>query len=349
VLWYGSSAMRPIELPPLEPPVWARGGHAQTLLGVWLPERAPRLSAGEDGVTRHEVRLSDGDRLVTLEAAARTAAQTATRAAPLSGWVVHLFHGLTGSSDSGYIRRAAERLRAAGHIVIAANHRGAGPGAGLARGMYHSGVAADVRAVLAAGRARHPERRHAAIGYSLSGNALLLALGRDRADLPDAAIAVNPPVDLAGCVARLMRPSNRLYDLNFVRGCSAQLRARVASGLLPLQPEFSWRDTIRDFDERVTAPLGGFADAADYYARCSARPWLRHIAVPTAILTSKDDPLIDWRAVGDAPRSDRVHAVVVPHGGHMGYLTRRGAGHRRWLEGALERLLAGVVSAAERG
>ncbi len=333
--------MEGLVLPPLRPPVWARGGHAQTLLGVWLPDDAPVLTAGVGRVERHEVSLADGDRLVTLEAAPETLVE--------SGWVVHLFHGLTGSSDSGYIRRAAARLRAAGHTVVAVNHRGAGPGAGLARGMYHSGVAADVRAALAAGRARHPRKLHAAVGYSLSGNALLLALGRDGEDLPDAAVAVNPPVDLAGCVARLTRPSNRLYDLNFVRGCSALLRDRVERGLLPPQPEFGWRDTIRDFDERVTAPLAGFAGADDYYARCSARPWLRHISVPTAILTSCDDPLIDWRDAAEAPLSGAVHVAVVPHGGHMGYLTRRGKGYRRWLEEALERLLAGVVSRATLG
>lgn len=338
-----------LSLPLIRPPVWARGGHAQTLFGVWLPVEAPELEpntngaargagVGDDrGVTRFDVSLTDGDRLATLEAEPDVVADDA--------WVVHLFHGLTGSSSSGYVRRAAERFRALGHIVVAVNHRGAGLGAGLARGMYHSGVAHDVRAALAAGRARHPQRRHLAIGYSLSGNALLLALGRDRTDLPDAAIAVNPPVDLAGCVARLMRPTNKLYDLNFVRGCVRLVEERVQLGLLPPQPRFGLRDTIRDFDERVTAPLAGFADADDYYTRCSARPWLTSIDVPTVILTSRDDPLIDWRDAGEAPRSASVGVHVVPHGGHMGYLARDGVlGSKRWLEDALsiafERLAA---------
>jgi len=325
-----------LSLPPIRPPVWARSGHAQTLFGVWLPVAAPELQPDMNGlargdgrgVTRFDVTLADGDRLATLEARPDFVAEGA--------WVVHLFHGLTGSSSSGYIRRAAERFRALGHIVVAVNHRGAGLGTGLARGMYHSGVAHDVRAALAAGRARHPDRRHLAIGYSLSGNALLLALGRDRADLPDAAIAVNPPVDLAGCVARLLRPANKLYDLNFVRGCVRLIEERVHLGLLPPQPRFGLHDTIRDFDERVTAPLAGFADADDYYTRCSARPWLTSIDVPTVILASRDDPMIDWRDAGEAPRSTSVGVHVMPHGGHMGYLARNGAlGSKRWLEDAL--------------
>jgi predicted alpha/beta-fold hydrolase len=339
-----------LSLPPFRPPAWARGGHAQTLLGVWLPDEAPELQPSangaardaERGVVRFDVTLADGDRLATLEARPEVVAEDA--------WVVHLFHGLTGSTSSGYMRRAAERFGALGHFVVAVNHRGAGIGTGLARGMYHSGVAHDVRAALAAGRARHPNRRHLAIGYSLSGNALLLALGRDRSNLPDAAIAVNPPVDLAGCVARLMRPANKLYDLNFVRGCSRLVEERVRLGLLPPQPSFGLRHTIRDFDELVTAPLAGFTGADDYYTRCSARPWLVSIDVPTVILTSRDDPLIDWRDAGEAPCSPRVGVHVVPHGGHMGYLARDGAlGSRRWLEDALaitfERLLTCIGAA----
>lgn len=343
-----------LSLPPIEPPGWARGGHAQTLLGVWLPSDGPRLVPGAEGVERYDVELADGDRLVTLEAASSALGAPASEhsssalAQSSSGWVVHLFHGLTGSSDSGYVRRAAARFRAAGHTVVAVNHRGAGLGAGLARGMYHSGVAPDVRAAIAAGRARHPGRRHVAIGYSLSGNALLLALGRDRdevAGLPDVALAVNPPVDLASCVERLARTANRPYDMKFVHGCARLVRARVRLGLLPEQPKLGLRDTLRDFDERVTAPLAGFAGADDYYARCSAGPWLGEIRVPTVVVTSRDDPLIDWRDAGEAQRSEAVDVHVTEVGGHMGYLARDGAlGSRRWLEDALAAAFAHLAA-----
>lgn len=338
-----------LQLPRLAPPPWARGGHAQTLLGVWLPSDAPALVPGVGRVVRVDVPLPDGDVLVTLEAA--PTCEPGGSADAGERWVVHLFHGLTGSSDSGYVRRAAARLRRDGHTVVAVNHRGAGLGAGLARGMYHSGVAHDVRASLAAGRVRHPGRRHLAVGYSLSGNALLLALGRDLAgadgaDRPDAALAVNPPVDLASCVRRLTAPRNRLYDANFVRGCARLLAQRVEAGLLPPQPRFGLGDTIRDFDERVTAPLAGFADADDYYARCSARPWLVRIDVPTVVLTSRDDPLIDWRDAGEAPRSGAVAVHVEEHGGHMGYLARDGRwSSRRWLEDALVAALGHLARA----
>jgi len=300
-----------------------------------LPSSASELVPGVEGVQRFDVELEGGDRLVTLEVPPH-----GDGAKLETGWVVHLFHGLTGSTSSGYVRRAAARLAGVGHTVVAVNHRGAGLGRGLARGMYHSGVAGDVRAALRAGRARHPTRRHLAIGYSLSGNALLLALGRDcaldPAAMPDAAIAVNPPVDLANCVKRIELPRNRLYDLKFVHGCMRAFDERVALGLLPAQPRLGLRHTLRDFDEQFTAPFAGFEGADDYYERCSARPWLASVRTPTFLMTSGDDPLIDWRDAGEAPRSSSVHVHVVRHGGHMGYLDRaKPVRGQRWLEDAL--------------
>ena len=294
---------------------------------------------------RHDVTLADGDVLATLEVPADGGVPAGD---PLLGhdrWVVHLFHGLTGCANSGYVRRAAEHFSRHGRTVVAVNHRGAGVGAGRACGLYHSGVSADIAAALAAGRARHPAAKHLAIGYSLSGNALLLLLGRDRSSpaagsspgQPDAAIAVNPPVDLAACVERLGRGVNRLYERQFVRGCLQAVAERVAAGLLAPQASVGRGDSIRLFDERVTAPRAGFTGADDYYRRCSAGPWLAQIDCPTRIITARDDPLIDWRSLTSAPRSGAVTLHVEDTGGHLGYVERRGVfGYRRWLEGALE-------------
>ena len=44
--------------------------------------------------------------------------------------------------------------------------------------------------------------------------------------------------------------------------------------------------------EAITAPYGGYADAADYYARSSAGPWLAAIDRPALVLAAADDPMI---------------------------------------------------------
>ncbi|HWQ10096.1 MAG TPA: alpha/beta fold hydrolase, partial [Holophaga sp.] len=163
---------------PCDPPAWAQGGHLQTVLGHFLPSRV--LPPSWEGL---RLPLGDGDAL-----AVRLARGT-------SSVVVHLFHGLGGSADADYMRRSATLFASQGHTVLAANHRGAGEGRGLAARPYHMGCTTDMAAVLAHGRRLFPDRTHVAVGFSLSATVLLLLLGRDaRAGLasPDLAIAVNP-------------------------------------------------------------------------------------------------------------------------------------------------------------
>ena len=162
----GENRPRPIGFlpspPPCRPPWWARGGHAQTLLGHWLASPAAELPW-----EILNVKLADGDALRIRLVRGR------------SGRVVTLFHGLGGSADRDYMLRAAARFFAAGDSVIAVNHRGAGDGRGLARKPYHSGATTDLAAVFQVGRGLFPDHWHLAIGYSLSGNILLLLLGQD--------------------------------------------------------------------------------------------------------------------------------------------------------------------------
>lgn len=308
-----------MQLPQPEPFVpwrWARGAHAQTILGHVLREPRSVLPW-----TYETLPLEDGDALV-LHSLPGT-----------SGRTVAFFHGLGGNAGSTYLVRAAAQAWRRGHAVIAADHRGAGIGRGLAKRPYHSGASADVAAVLAHARKRHPGHHLTAVGFSLSAAMLLLLVARDRhLAQPDAALAVNPPGDLEACSQRLLRGLNRLYDRRFVGLLRAEVEAR--SGALPPTP------TLRDFDEVYTARAAGFRDRADYYARCSCGPHLRAIQAPTVLLSSLDDPFAPATDLG--PVSPAVHLQVERHGGHMGYLADRPTplGSRRWLDYAVDHYLA---------
>lgn len=323
-------AMRPVPLEPCRPPRWARGGHAQTLWGHLLP--SPPLARPSERV---EIAVSDGDRLV-----ARYFAPPRP-----SGAIVSLFHGLSGDIDADYMHRTTALALARGHAVLCVNHRGCGEGAHLARRPYHSGRAEDLAAAIAWGRARHPDYRHGAIGFSLSANALLLLLGR-RPDSPqpDFAIAVNAPIMLARSSEALTRGLNRIYDVRFVTQLRRHLAGRARAGLeTPYAiPRLA---TVRDFDQLYTAKAGGFADRADYYARSSAKPGLADIRVPTVLLHADDDPFVPVGDYRDAALSPSCHLHIERTGGHMGYLTDRPTplGTKRWLDYALDAFLEALV------
>jgi predicted alpha/beta-fold hydrolase len=310
----------PKALLPCRPPWWARGGHAQTLLGHFLHSEAAALPW-----ERLSLVLADGDTLKIRLARGS------------SGRVVYLFHGLGGHADRDYMQRAAARFHRLGDTVIAVNHRGAGEGRGLARRPYHSGAIEDAAAVFDMGRRYFPLARHLAIGYSLSANILLLLLGKDADGAlakPDAALAVNPPVDLNACSLRMGKGLNRMYDLRFLRLLREEVDARWKAGLLQERLRIPAFATLRDFDDLYTAPAGGFRDRSDYYERCSSGPHLASIRLPAVILTAADDPIAPASDIHKQAISPSVRLHVVPCGGHVGYLSRDIPG-RRWLEEAL--------------
>lgn len=323
--------MRHLAPPPLpcRPPWWATSGHLQTILGNYLPGESPAFSSEPIRIA-----LPDGDQL-------------AGRHYPGEAKVLTLvFHGLGGDDQAHYVRRTVALARRLGHHVWTLNHRGCGDGRSLAKKPYHSGSGDDLGAVFAAARARHPSLRQLAVAYSLSANALLLNLGgglRKPAHQPDAAIAVNPPVDLAACSHTIHRGLSRLYELRFIRRCRMAIQQRVDDGLVADHYPTSALMSLREFDDAYTTKASGFQDADDYYTQCSAQPHLSKITVPTVILMAKDDPFIPWQDAAEANPSPMVHLHLETSGGHMGYLSRDLPGHR-WLPYAIEHYTKELLS-----
>ncbi len=302
-----------LRLDPCIPPLWAPGGHAQTILGHFLPSPA-LASKGK----RIEIRMPDGDKLVGFVLAGT------------SSTVVYLFHGLSGSTDSTYIHRTALVAQAQGHTVIMLNHRGCGEGLGLAKLPYHSGRAEDLSAAIDFGRKKFPRHKHLAIGFSLSGNALLLLLtGRRGTTKPDFAISVNAPIHLESAAFSLKKGINRIYDIDFVRRCTRDARL-VRGG----EFEFPAWGTLHDFDNAYTAPAGGFQNREHYYQSCSTWNQLSRITTPTIILTAKNDPFVGYEHYASARISPSIQLHIEDFGGHLGYLSKdkTALGTNRWLD-----------------
>ena len=75
---------------------------------------------------------------------------------------------------------------------------------------------------------------------------------------------------------RLERLGNRLYQRYFMRNLARRVPLPPAPAPRPLRggPGAAARAPIREYDEAITAPYGGYRGAADYYRRSSAGPWL---------------------------------------------------------------------------
>jgi uncharacterized protein len=308
-------------LKPCTPPLWARSGHSQTILGHLL--RSPESKA--TGM-RKTIPLADGDQLI------------ANFVEGPSDTIVSLFHGLTGDIAADYMQRTAQVCRSLGHSVYLVNHRGCGEGWKHARGPYHSGRGEDVSAVIEFARNEFPRKKHLAIGFSLGANALLCLLtGRRGSVLPDFAIAVNAPIDLGQVARSLTTGVNRIYDYVFVKLLTAHITKRMEAGLEAKKYLFPRSLTLTDFDSIFTAPAGGFKNREDYYDSCSTYAHLEKIRVPTVLLTAADDPFVSAEVYARARISSSTTLHIEKYGGHLGYLSAKNTplGNNRWLDYAI--------------
>ena len=156
---------------------------------------------------------------------------------------------------------------------------------------------------------------------------LLKLLGEDplgAASLLDAAAAISVPYDLAAGSKLLERSRmGRAYSRYFLRSLRSKVRSKesMLEPLLALDSVFS-ASTIWEFDDRATAPLNGFENAAHYYRTCSSSGFLAAIGVPTLLLHAEDDPFLPADSIPIQPLLDnpRLSMVRQRHGGHVGFL-----------------------------
>lgn len=259
-------------------------------------------------------------------------------------------HGLEGSSDAHYMRGLADKAVRRGWNAVLLNQRNCGGTEGLTPTLYHSGLTNDPRVVIRTLAREHDLRVFGIVGYSLGGN-LALKVAAERSDHPDVPIAgvvaVSPTMELETCVRAIERRLNFPYQWNFVRNIKARMRRKAAlwPGRFDLAPLSRIR-TIRAFDDRYTAPLNGFGDAATYYWRASSRRIVERIEVPTLILTAADDPFVPPTQFDDTALRQHpyLRIRVEPHGGHCGFVGPAETDDGYWAETAAVSFLASAMS-----
>jgi len=323
-----------LAIPQTQPPSFSshpliRGGHLQTLLSLRSPA-APHLKPH-----LHWVTLPDGDGVALHDDCPE-------------GWQpgdasLMLVHGLCGCRMSPYMVRLADQFTRLGNRVFRLEMRGCGVGQDRSRGLTHAGRSDDCIAAMSRIAEITQSGDLTAIGVSLGGNQLLRAAGRLGAGLDDAPpwldrwkrlVAVSPPVDLALCSDNMQRTILRGYNSYFIRNLLKRLPAHIRQTPQWLaRCQRPWPKTLRELDDRITAPINGFRDAVDYYAQSSAGPLVSSIRVPTLILTAADDPIVPIECFSGLglpsatdtdcpPNAPPVRLLVTPGGGHVGFFAR---------------------------
>jgi predicted alpha/beta-fold hydrolase len=93
---------------------------------------------------------------------------------------------------------------------------------------------------------------------------------------------------------------------------------------------------LYEFDNLFTAPLHGFRNTEEYWARASAKPHLHRIRVPTLVLNARNDPFVPgWSLPEQQPAGPWVKLWQPAQGGHVGFAQGRWPGQVRQLPEAV--------------
>ena len=253
--------------------------------------------------------------------------------------VVIALHGLEGSSQSKYILTATKEFNKENIDVIAVNLRGCSGEQNRLLPTYHSGKTDDLDTVI-----KHVDKKHdyteiILLGYSLGGNITLKYIGEKQGAISSkikCAIAISVPCDLTSSSSALSQLRNMPYMAKFMQ----TLKLKALEKLEKFPDSGLDKKTINaaknfyDFDTLFTAPINGFLNAEDYWEKCSSKPFLNEIKIPTLLLNALDDTFLSKECfpIEIASRHKFLHLETPKYGGHVGFNSKLIDKKGYWLE-----------------
>jgi predicted alpha/beta-fold hydrolase len=302
-------------------PAWLPGGQLQT---IW-PALYSRHHESVPPSFARERWASPDDDFVDVD--------FATHAVKPDTQQLVLFHGLEGSSQSHYAQAFADWAAQQGMPYAVPHFRGCSGEINRAPRAYHSGDFQEIDWLLRRIKAREPQRKLIAVGISLGGNALMRwaqEMGASASAIASAVASVCSPLDLAAaghCIGAGL--NRRIYTPMFLRTMKPKAMERLA-----LHPKLFDSEALQasrdlyEFDNIFTAPLHGFKDTEDYWARASAKPRMAEIQIPALALNAKNDPFMPASSLPQAGQVGKHVTLWQPkHGGHVGFPSGKFPGH----------------------
>ena len=308
-------------------PRWLPGGNLQTLWAATGSRRYPRTTGataamgapGRPGVpprfTRQRWDTPDAD-FVDVDHLWPVVADAPRH--------LVLFHGLEGSTQSHYAQTFAAVAQQRGWAYSVPHFRGCGGELNRGPRAYHSGDFEEIGWILQRLRALSPAPL-LVVGVSLGGNALLRwaqEAGDSAAATAACVAAVSSPIDLAAAGKAIDQGWNWLvYSRMFLATMKPKALAKWQQhpGLFDREKLAAAR-TLYEFDNVFTAPLHGYKDTPDYWARASAKPHLARIRIPALVLNARNDPFVPAACLPGAAEVGRCVTLWQPEqGGHVGF------------------------------
>lgn len=244
--------------------------------------------------------------------------------------IVLVAHGVTGGSESQYVRNGVTVAQERGYRVGVIQNRGINGTPLTTPKPTHAGMSEDYAYILQQIKNRYPDAPMVGIGFSMGGNILLKYAGETKEHcLLSALVTLSPPYDILACSRHLSAdmPHRRLPDQHMSENFKILL-AKNKEALKSLvhthgvDLEGALRATrTREFDELFTRRIFGFENPEEYYDSVSCKHFLDGITIPTLSLSTLDDPVItkDCIPYDSFQKNPNLLLAVTRTGGHVGW------------------------------
>lgn len=325
------------------PPYWLRNPHIQSLLGSSALRRHSVL------LNSRTLRQASKTQLFECSDGVRLEGKYAINSAPRG--LVTLIHGWEGSSDSNYILSAATALFNAGFSVLRLNLRDHGDTHHLNTEPYTSTRMGEVvDAIYLAGKLDE-QLPHYLCGFSLGGNIALRVVRHSQAggELRLTRVIAICPVLEPNNTLRQLEKGLWLYHYYFVRKWKRSLRKKFQ-----LFPELASPYTLlglrslRQLHLKFVPLFTEFATPEAYFAAYTiSGSFLQDIRVPTRIIISADDPIIDINDLDQLQAAPQVELEISDYGGHCAFL--RDGSFNSWIDQRLVELLKQADNSDRQG
>jgi uncharacterized protein len=238
--------------------------------------------------------------------------------------LVVISHGLEGNSERHYSKGMAQYFYQRGWDALAWNCRGCSGEMNRLPRFYHHGATEDIAAVIAHSISKDYEHI-VLVGFSMGGSMSLKYLGERKNSVSQvikSAVVFSVPCHLGASANELDKPNKKFYLNRFLKKLEKKIRAKAIKFPDVISAEgFEQIKTFRAFDNRYTAPLHGFENADDFYARASSGPHIPNIQLPTLIVNALNDPFLPEACFPYEVAKDHnyVYLETPPYGGHVGF------------------------------
>ncbi len=266
--------------------------------------------------------------------------------------IVIVTHGLGGSTKRFGLRRISKKLLKEGFIVLKLNLRGAGSGRYLTNSNYSARCSEDIFSAVEFLRKKFKKENDFikiknrnlpvfGIGLSLGGtiflNSCLDYEKENKRNLFDGLACVSSPLDLVSCSECIDKPRNYVYQKWLIRRLKNQvlkseLNNKDVAAQHLIKRKLKKVKTIREFDDKLTAPSWGYKSVDDYYLNASPYIKLKDNSqkLPeTLLIHAKDDPWVPYKTTFELKnllddKKTNISILITEKGGHNGFHSSKG-------------------------